>query len=362
MSYNGFEIFFQNLGNADSIFVRYWANGVPTNILIDGGWRSSVDQVEGFLADRARESGIATIHHMVCSHCDDDHAGGLVPLVERGKFPIVQAWVHDARDLAHPLDLTRRILLNMRGAKMLLERVEKAEATRQALLGALATRRINVQEPYAGNWIGPMVVLGPTADFFGQQYAKLDEELFVEELERRLEERARREALEASVGSLMFEAMMAAEEQTKELGGAPTTPVNEVSTVLALPWESGSGRNIYLFTGDVGREGLAEVIGREGQHLHALRWMQAPHHGSRRSMTREMIDHFAPAMSFISCEGTRKHPSQKLVNALKLHGRVYSTHYSVNASGWLRLPVGTVPSIPTSPAFPLYEKPSKQTA
>jgi len=77
MSYHGLEIFFQNLGDADSIFVRHWDHGVCTNILIDGGYGQDCEQVVDFLNDRARDSGDATIHHLVCSHSHDDHAGGL---------------------------------------------------------------------------------------------------------------------------------------------------------------------------------------------------------------------------------------------------------------------------------------------
>jgi beta-lactamase superfamily II metal-dependent hydrolase len=126
--------------------------------------------------------------------------------------------------------------------------------------------------------------------------------------------------------------------------------------VIALPWTQDEKRYIYLFTGDVGRAGLGDVISRENEHLKGLAWMQVPHHGSRRSMTPEIINHLAPRKSFISCEGSRKHPSNKLVNALKEHGKVFSTHYSVSKGSWLRHHRGDVPALSTTTAVPLYDK------
>ncbi len=73
-------------------------------------------------------------------------------------------------------------------------------------------------------------------------------------------------------------------------------------------------------------------------------------------MTQKMIDFLAPTTAFVSCEGSVKHPSRKLVNALKKHGKVYSTHYSVSAGSWLRQQYGNVPALATTPATALYDK------
>jgi beta-lactamase superfamily II metal-dependent hydrolase len=356
MSYNGFEIFFQNLGNADSIFVRHWTDGVPTNILIDGGWSSSADQVEEFLSDRAKESGVSTIHHLVCSHSDDDHAGGLVEIVERENFDIEQAWVHDTRAAHAVITPERTFYMEKSGANRTLSTIKKSEATRHALLNALDDQGIGNVSPFTGQWIGPMLLLGPTPEFFDAQFSKLVDAEFIKEMEARLSKRAADKITELFESDEYLNKMAAKEDQDKPLGGDPTSPQNEVSTVIALPWTQDEKRYIYLFTGDVGRAGLGDVISRENEHLKGLAWMQVPHHGSRRSMTPEIINHLAPRKSFISCEGSRKHPSNKLVNALKEHGKVFSTHYSVSKGSWLRHHRGDVPALSTTTAVPLYDK------
>ena len=174
MSYHGIEIFFQNLGDADSIFVRHWENGVCTNILIDGGYKKDHDQVAKFLEDRARETGTSTIHHLVCSHCHDDHAGGLVKLVtERPDIPIQFAWVHDTRGEHETLNLYRETMLSAYGARQLLNKVKASEQTRINLLEALDARNVPTFSPFAGDQIGPLFVLGPSEEFFDEQYRKL---------------------------------------------------------------------------------------------------------------------------------------------------------------------------------------------
>jgi beta-lactamase superfamily II metal-dependent hydrolase len=356
MNYHGIEIFFQNLGNADSIFVRHWHNGVPTNILIDGGWRRSADQVEEFLSDRAAETNVNTIHHLICTHSDDDHASGLVELVERESFPIGKAWVHDASATSTLLSESWVRTMQRIGAARTLRRIEESEKTRQALVEALWDRDIEPKSPFAGTAIGPMVVLGPTQEFYTTQMERLLDESVLRRLEARFRSREVNKLMEVVESKEQTRVRLQKEDNEKKLGGAPTSPVNEVSTVLALPWCDFKGTHIHLFTGDVGREGLDDVLVRCEDILHNIRWLDVPHHGSRRSMTPEMIEFLAPKTSFISGDGDGKHPSRKLVNALKKHGEVYSTHYSVGSRSWLRQHYGDVPALSGVPAIALYDK------
>lgn len=349
MSYHGIEIFFQNLGDADSIFVRHWDLGTPTNILIDGGYKKDHEQVVDFLNDRAEESGDSTIHHLVCSHCHDDHAGGLVKLVtDRPNIPIDMAWVHDTRSEHQTLNLQRELLLRVLDANRLLESVKASEQTRHDLLDALESRGISTFSPFAGDQIGPLFVLGPSEAFFDEQYKKLDQGDQVKAFNERLA-RAYRESL-LGVNPMQIEAA----DAQKDLGGEPTSPENEVSTILAAIWDG----KVNLLTADAGCEGLIAAIDNPHQiATQNLRWMQVPHHGSRRNMNHGLVEHFTPTTAFVSCAGSLKHPSQKLVNALKESGStVYSTHYSVSKSSWLRHSMGHVPDLGCVPAVPLYEK------
>lgn len=350
MSYNGHEIFFLSLGNADCIYVRHWTNGIPTNILIDGGNKSDVSKIESFLEERGKDSELCkpTIHHLICTHSDNDHVGGLVPFVENRKFHIEQAWVHDLRRTNLLPDDNDKIMLKYWNADKLLEKIEASEQTRIALLEALEARRIPHFDPYAHQMIGPLQVLSPSREFFAEQYEELKHEDSAKAINQVLLNRA--------YDKMLTEETVKKAEASKDLGEGKTTPINEVSTVIVLPGIGTGTTPFYLFTGDVGPKGLDEVIGLTGDNLKNLKWLDVPHHGSRRSMRQDQIDHFAPETSLISAKGSVKHPSRKMVNALKLHGKVYSTHYSTSGS-WLRQPSGTVPNLSgTQTATPLYDK------
>jgi hypothetical protein len=132
------------------------------------------------------------------------------------------------------------------------------------------------------------------------------------------------------------------EDRMGGLGGEPTSPENEVSTVLALPSPKGE---IYLFTADAGVEALTDVASR--CTLQRLHWMQIPHHGSRRNLNENLISHFQPKTCVVSAKGSIKHPSKKLVNALKTNGaKVWGTYYpdrAPNEGHWTRWRNGEVP-------------------
>lgn len=339
---NGMEIFFQNLGDADSIFVRTWKDDLPTNILIDGGYRKDVDQISEFLSERLYETGSSQIDHLVCSHCHDDHAGGLAEIVTNRLFRIGTAWVRDLRGDRSALNAERISQLNESRAKLVLDKLEKSEKTRVEILEGLEKYYPDtpIRDPFLGEAIGPLIILGPTYEFFQQQYAKFDDRDFLAELEGRYEKRA---------------SATARNNSDKPLGDY-VSPENEVSTILAYPYNTGSGEEVYLLTADAGREALRDVISRDGSALRNIRGFQIPHHGSRRNLDEDIIAHLAPQTSYVSCEGNNKHPSRKLVNEIKKHGKVFSTHYSVGPGSWLRHYAGTVYEMSTTPAIPLYEQ------
>jgi len=245
---NGIEIFFQNLGDADSIFVRVWKDDAPTNILIDGGYRKNVDQVSEFLYERLSETQSSQIDHLVCSHCHDDHAGGLVELVKGQRFRIGNAWVRDLRGDRSVLGLSRASQLSMAQAKLVLEKLERSEQTRIDLLESLEEFYPDtpIREPFHEEQIGPLIVLGPTHAFFQQQYAKFDDRDFVTQLEARYQRRKQ----------------VSPTSSDKPLGDY-VSPENEVSTILAFPYNDGGDEKVYLLTADAGREGLNDVIYRD---------------------------------------------------------------------------------------------------
>src|SRR4030095_10475618 len=92
-------------------------------------------------------------------------------------------------------------------------------------------------------------------------------------------------------------------EESEDLGGEPTSPANEVSTVLYLPFSQADGtKKHFLLTADAGTEALSQLVQLSAQANHLLfqlNWMQLPHHGSRRNLTVHLINYFRPRTAFV---------------------------------------------------------------
>jgi beta-lactamase superfamily II metal-dependent hydrolase len=348
MNYHGFEVFFLCLGNADCIFVRHYLNGVKTAVLIDGGSKGHTSVVRNFL----RSLGENRINHLVCSHHHEDHAAGLIDLVQDTTLKFDQTWVHSGQLAVDGIDQNRfRIYEN------LMRRIMESKKIQVDLLAALRAQRIPIREPFAPDRIGPLYLVSPTREFYNAQLGLIHQDAIANALNDRYKTRDLRRLMEA-----VFGRAPETEDEEGELGGEPTSPENEVSTVLVLPWTDANGKAQYfLLTADSGTVALAEL--KEGSKklndiLKNLDWMQIPHHGSRRNLNADLIEYFSPKIGYASAEGSIKHPSRKLVNAIKERGgKVYSTHYPPpkNEGAWVRQSCGTVPQLNTTPLPPLWD-------
>lgn len=133
------------------------------------------------------------------------------------------------------------------------------------------------------------------------------------------------------------------------LDNPQTDPENNSCVLLATAQDSCK----FLFTADAGAQALA--LATRAYNLANLYWMQIPHHGSRRNITKPLIEHFSPKIANVSACGSSKHPRRAVVNAFKEVGTaVYSTHYPSPTN--LCHHFGEVPPRPSyNTATPLWE-------
>jgi beta-lactamase superfamily II metal-dependent hydrolase len=346
MSYEGIEVDMLNLGNADSILVSCWKNGKADRILIDGGNTSDSDKVLAFLKERS----VSYLNHIVCSHPHDDHVGGLIGIVKSKDIDFGHAWIHLPWKHVDQTMLTTVLNRGEVTAKRVVKIIKESVQSSQDFVKVVTDRGKPVAEPFQGGHIGFLFVCGPSQQFYEQllkDFTDLEKLKLMEASRIAYEKLNELEDLQEATAQL-------GKKDAEGLGQAPTEPENNSSTILWMTHPEGG----LLFTADAGVEALTAVNQVYVNGLSNLRWMQIPHHGSRRNVNEELIKYFKPKEAFVSADGTKKHPRRAVVNAFKeADTKVYSTHYTLDgAGGNLWLPLGEVPLRSNYiSATPLYE-------
>lgn len=344
MSYNGLEIDVISLGDADSILVTRWSGTIPTVVLVDGGNSSDGQKVLQFLRNR----GVKYIHHIVCSHPHEDHAAGLIDVVNN--IPFGQAWMHLPDQHANLYNL--RATLSASAVLKVRKMVEASLDIHSKLHQAILSKYRIVSEPFTGQSIGFLYVCGPSQQFYEQQLAQFEDIDKVRGIEQSLldyERQLQREEYLTGLNTAWGRFNLQREQHG--LGEAPTEPENETSTILTADF---NGSRILL-TADAGVQALTQAA--NAYQLKDIYYMQIPHHGSRRNVNPSLISLFRPKFAFVSAAGNDKHPRRMVVNAFKdIGASVYSTHYPNEEGVNLHFALGNVPPRPDyGPAVPLYE-------
>ncbi|MXY71281.1 MAG: MBL fold metallo-hydrolase [Acidobacteriia bacterium] len=277
-----FEIDFLNVGESqsgDAIALRYERQGNTFVHVVDGGFQ---DDGPNIMAHLRKYYGGNGASHVVLTHPDSDHAGGLVTVLEECEVPpggglwMLRPWLYASELIDHFARFT-----TVGG----LEEALREAYPNVAALEAIAERRgIPIYEPFQGAMIGEFTVLAPSKARYLQ--------LIVDS------ERTPKEA--APTGSVwLIEALQSAAAKViryvKAAWGVevfstePTSAENEMSVVQ---YTSLCDEKI-LITGDVGREGLTEAADFApliGLELPGIDRFDVPHHGSRRNVSTEVLD------------------------------------------------------------------------
>lgn len=317
---DGIEIDMLSLGDADCIVVTKYESGTPHRVLIDGGSRASAEVILDFLFER----GWTDFWAAVCTHPHNDHASGLIKIVQNPRIKIQTAFMHDIRNHIAP-DALRRAAAADDGVKEVLEKTKE-------LAAAFAAHKHLIQkpiEPFAGRYIADwpnMTVLGPSIPFY----------------QRALEESTKVDipSPSSSLGSILggtppsshlglaalaglsspsssafdFASFLPGALSDSSVKENPKTQAfNNTSVILGMIFNG----NKFLFTGDAGADAL-DAVPPEWKNL---RWMQVPHHGSDGNLSQKNIERFCPKTSYISARGDSSHPSRAVVNGLLKSGR-----------------------------------------
>ncbi len=345
----GYEIDFLAVGeeskSGDAIAVRFGnlfgARAEQTVVLIDGGFQTTtesiVKHVETYYQTR-------TIDLVVSTHPDADHINGLTGVLE--ELDVRELWMHRPSSRRQLIEQAIRSLGNDPYADQL-----RASMVSAATLEQIASRKgIPIREPFAGltHASGSLMVVGPTEDFYNSV------------LRAAASPNRERGSLLDYVAKAIDILARAAEtfgiETLTDEG--ETSPINNTCAITLL----GAEGQLFLFTADAGMPALnaaASYLETTGYTPAMLRFIQVPHHGSRRNVGPSVLDRLLgprrPAeenarTAFVSCapDGEPKHPSRRVTNAFRRRGS--PVHATKGVTKWHH---NNAPSRNWGPSTPL---------
>lgn len=311
--------------SGDAIAMRYVVNGVTTIHVTDGGYQDTgtklVEHIKKFYNAPCR------IDHVVLTHPDGDHAGGLRTVLE--SFEIGTLWILRPWQYADELLPRFKRFTNVENLKRRLKEIYPNIA---ALEDIANDRNIPMREPFQGSQIGAFTVMTPSRE----RYLDLvvESERTPESVEETKEQEGRLASLFKAasrfIRSLWGEEAFSSEETSAE---------NEMSVVQFATLNE----HRILLTGDTGRAGLTEAADYApiiGLTLPKIDKFQVPHHGSRRNVSTETLDRWlGPRLDSPPAEGSetftaiissakedKDHPRKAVVRAM-IHrgGKVIKT-------------------------------------
>ncbi|MCK1577754.1 hypothetical protein [Bradyrhizobium sp. 174] len=315
--------------DGDAILVQwgeenaYWLN------LTDGGYASVGESVIDHI-ERHYGKDI-TIHNMIVSHADNDHAAGLIPVFKH--FKVGALWMNRPWLYAH------EVIDEFHGNWSIPNWIEYVRHEHEYLVELENLARARGMEPrevFQGTQIGPSIVLAPSRE----RYLKLIPDL---------DKTPPPYKSDAAVGARgLFELAKGVLERLKETlqietlepNPPATSASNETSVVQLVCHEN----HTVLLTADAGPEALSEaaIFAAGLGMLSPPDLVQIPHQGSRRNVSPPVLNAWLGGPNAGAEErgrayvmvGAKKpdHPRKKVKNAFIRRGYPVS----VGRTAWIR--------------------------
>jgi beta-lactamase superfamily II metal-dependent hydrolase len=320
-----YEVDFLPVGESsgDAIVIRYGddARGYYLHV-IDGG---RTETAEAIISHINKYYLGYHINHVVVSHADNDHAAGLIGVMEQ--IEVKNLWMN------RPWLYAAEILHHFHGnftLEGLIGNIKKRHPYLVELERIAIQKRIQIHEAFQGAKIGAFTVLAPKRDRYVNSIPDFgktpDRYTTAAEGSQRL----------GLIRSLVEAAKKKLEEKwdVETLANDAETSASNESCLVQYGLLSGEGA---LLTADVGPIGLSEAGNFAAQlGLDRPKFVQVPHHGSRHNVTPSVLDMWlgpkqpqgtTVGRAFCSVGSNQKdYPRGQVTNAFMRRGfKVYST-------------------------------------
>jgi len=322
----GYEVDFLGVGDesksGDAIAIRFGnlhgSRQEQTVVVIDGGFKDTGAELVEHIKNHF---GTHRVDIVINTHPDQDHINGLEMVLS--ELDVKELWIH--KPWEHNQGLADKFKDGRVSDNSIGERLKQNLERAWALVKLAEARGVVVREPFTGQLdaSGTLKVLGPSVEYY---------ESLIPDFEGMPEQASVVEAVEgfldkAAAAIRRFFATWG-DDQIDDDGQTSAKNNSSVITQLIV-----DGRRL-LFTGDAGIEALEHAADQIDLCVSGaeMRFMQIPHHGSRRNIGKtvlnRLIGHPVPqgevrgitAIASTAKAGEPKHPRKAVMNAFTHRG------------------------------------------
>lgn len=316
----------------DAIALRYGNLSGPrveqTVIIIDGGYKQNGEALVEFVKSRY---GTDVVDIVVSTHPDQDHSSGLEVVLEN--LTVQNLLMH--LPWKHSSSIEQSKASSFTSLANASEKLQKSLSETSTLEQIANRKGIPIIEPFTGvqTTDGVFRVVGPSEPYYETVLAEM---IGVQSLTQRMAQVLR----QAKAAVLKFVDETLHIETLRDDG--VTRPSNNSSVIAVLDVDGQRS----LFTGDAGIPALEralDVLESDGHIPGAFKFVQVPHHGSRRNVGPSVLNRLLGQLGQDTTHSTafvsspkknpeEKHPSKKVANAF--HRRGYAVHKTSGINKW----------------------------
>lgn len=330
-----YEIDMLNVEDADAFLIRFYDEAdTPYVVLVDGGRYSDGRMIHNFIKERY---GTHTVDLAICTHCDDDHYGGLLWMVENmienpdTSVDIKELWVNDPglhswaddyerRRSDEAVQKQARTVYTLKNGKNFLDVILQLQKSNN-LNSGIKVREVFSDHDYNA-FDGIIEVIGPSLSYYEEKVLNFRHSMKpIKDFSKESEDED--ETIDVDDEGNVYSKTI--DEAT------PDNNQHNLSSIIFL-FKPSDGRK-FLFTGDAGQESFDNLAySSDWNRLKNIYWLKLPHHGSKRNNSCAMINHFRPQVAYGTSKCYTTWVSKAVVNAYKQVGtRVYlsNTHGSM---------------------------------